>query len=122
MNANGVSLTTVQELMNCVAGGRILDAMNRYYDPSVTMQENANPPCAGLAANIEREKAFVASIREWRGLQIKAMAVNDDVSFIEYTIDFVNTSGIPMHNEQVSVARWKNGKIIHERFYYDSGH
>lgn len=23
--------------------------------------------------------------------------------------------------EQVAVARWKNGKIVHERFYYDTG-
>lgn len=23
--------------------------------------------------------------------------------------------------DTVSVAKWKNGKIIHERFYYDSG-
>jgi hypothetical protein len=23
--------------------------------------------------------------------------------------------------EQVVVAKWKNGKIVHERFYYDTG-
>ncbi len=23
--------------------------------------------------------------------------------------------------EQVSVAKWKNGKIVHERFYYGTG-
>jgi len=23
--------------------------------------------------------------------------------------------------EQVVVSRWKNGKIVHERFYYDTG-
>jgi hypothetical protein len=26
-----------------------------------------------------------------------------------------------MHMEQVAVARWKHGKIVHERFYYDTG-
>jgi hypothetical protein len=26
-----------------------------------------------------------------------------------------------VHLEQVSVAKWKNGKIVHERFYYDTG-
>jgi hypothetical protein len=26
-----------------------------------------------------------------------------------------------VHMEQVVVAKWKNGKIVHERFYYDSG-
>lgn len=31
------------------------------------------------------------------------------------------TDGVPVHVEQVSVAKWKNGKIAHERFYYDTG-
>jgi hypothetical protein len=28
---------------------------------------------------------------------------------------------VPVHLEQVAVAKWKNGKIVHERFYYDTG-
>ena len=26
-----------------------------------------------------------------------------------------------MRLEQVSVAKWRDGKIVHERFYYDTG-
>jgi len=26
-----------------------------------------------------------------------------------------------VHMEQVVVAKWRNGKIVHERFYYDTG-
>jgi len=30
-------------------------------------------------------------------------------------------SGKPVHVEQVAVARWRDGKIVHERFYYNMG-
>jgi len=43
------------------------------------------------------------------------------VTFYECSLDFIATSGQPVHMEQVVVARWKNGKIVHERFYYDTG-
>jgi ketosteroid isomerase-like protein len=36
-------------------------------------------------------------------------------------MEFVATSGQPVRLEQVSVAKWKNGKIVSERFYYDTG-
>jgi hypothetical protein len=47
--------------------------------------------------------------------------VGDNVTFYECTIDFIATTGQPVHMEQVSVAKWKNGKIVHERYYYDTG-
>lgn len=120
--SNQPTLATLQEIMNHVAEGKIIEAMEKFYDRDVAMQENLKPPCNGLAANIEREKAFLASVKEWKALQVHALAVNGDHSFIEYGFDFINTAGQPVHYQQVSVCRWKNGKIIHERFYYDTGH
>jgi ketosteroid isomerase-like protein len=85
------------------------------------MQDNANPPTKGLAANIEREKQFLNGVKEWKGFEVTASAVGDNVTFYECSLDFVATSGQPVHMEQVVVTRWKDGKIIHERFYYDTG-
>ena len=95
--------------------------MSESYDKDTKMQENANPPTVGLAANIEREKQFMSGVKEWKGFNVTATGVGDGVTFYESTIDFIATSGQPVHLEQVSVARWKNGKIVHERYYYDSG-
>ena len=110
----------VADLLRYIQGGRIIEAMNEFYADDTVMQENRNTPTRGLAANIEREKQFLAQVKEWRGFEVKATAVQGDVSFIESTMDFVATSGAEVHLEQVSVARWQNGKIVHERFYYDS--
>jgi hypothetical protein len=36
------------------------------------MQENANPPAVGQAANVEREKQFMSGVKEWKGFTVTA--------------------------------------------------
>ena len=85
------------------------------------MQENANPSTKGLGANIEREKQAISGVKELNGLTVTVSSVGDNVTFYESTSDFVTPGGVSGHVEQISVAKWKNGKIVHERFYYDTG-
>jgi ketosteroid isomerase-like protein len=125
MKGAGMSTQNLQQRLHDLFGyvnqGKIIEAMNEFYDQDTAMQENANPPTKGLAANIEREKQFLNGVKEWKGFNVTASAVGDNVTFYECTIDFIATTGQPVHMEQVSVAKWKNGKIIHERYYYDTG-
>lgn len=120
-----MSTTNLQQRLNDLFGfirqGKIIEAMNEFYDKETVMQDNANPPTKGLAANIEREKQFLNGVKEWKGFEVIASAVGDNVTFYECSLDFVATSGQPVHMEQVVVTSWKDGKIIHERFYYDTG-
>jgi hypothetical protein len=120
-----MSTANLQQRLNDLFGyiqqGKIIEAMNEFYDKDTVMQENTNPPTKGLAANIEREKQFMSAVKELRGFIVTASGVGDNVTFYESTSDFVTTGGVPGHIEQVSVAKWKNGKIVHERFYYDTG-
>ena len=120
-----MSLTNLQQRLNDLFGyirqGKIIEAMNEFYDKDTVMQDNANPPTKGLAANVEREKQFLSGVKEWKGFTVTASGVGDNVTFYECSLDFIATSGQPVHMEQVVVAKWKNGKIVHERFYYDTG-
>ena len=111
----------LNDLFGYIRQGKIIEAMNEFYDKDTVMQDNANPPTKGLAANIEREKQFMSGVKEWKGFNVTASAVGDNVTFYECSLDFIATSGQPVHMEQVVVAKWKNGKIVHERFYYDTG-
>jgi len=111
----------LQELLNYIRQGKVVEAMNEFYDTDTEMQENANPATKGLAANIEREKQFMSGVKEWKGFNVTALGVGDNVTFYEATADYITTNGQAMHLEEVSVAKWKNGKIVHERFYYDTG-
>jgi ketosteroid isomerase-like protein len=111
----------LQGLLDHIRNGKVIEAMNEFYDRDTVMQDNANPSTKGLAANIEREKQFLNGVKEWKGFNVKASAAGDNVTFYECTMDFIATNGQPVHMEQVSVAKWNNGKIVRERFYYDTG-
>jgi hypothetical protein len=111
----------LNDLFGYIRQGKIIEAMNEFYEKDIVMQDNANPPTKGLAANIEREKQFLSGVKEWKGFDVTASAVGDKVTFYECSLNFIATSGQPVHMEQVVVAKWKNGKIVHERFYYDTG-
>ncbi|MEL7474408.1 MAG: nuclear transport factor 2 family protein [Planctomycetota bacterium] len=114
----------VNGLIEHMKTGKILEAMEAFYADNTSMQENSNAPTVGLAANIEREKQFLASVKEWKSLSVSAVAVEETgpdsgVAFIEYDFDFISTEDQPVRYEQVTVQHWNNGKIERERFYHE---
>jgi ketosteroid isomerase-like protein len=111
----------VQQLIACAERWQILDAMNEFYDEGVVMQENLNPPTVGLAANIERERAFVASIATVNEMRAQAVVVDGDRAVINWRQDLVTTDGQRLYFDQLSFQLWKDGKIVSERFVYDPG-
>jgi ketosteroid isomerase-like protein len=113
----------VRELLSYVQQGRIVDAMYEFYAPEVTMQENNNPPTVGLEANVEREKKFVASVRQWKRFDVNAVAVDParGVAFVQSELEFEGVDGKSYRTDQVAVQTWRDGKIVNEKFYYDTG-
>ena len=113
----------VEQLKEYINEGRILEAMDEFYHQDVVMQENSEEPTRGLAANIEREKEFLSIVSQWNWTKWHATAVSEtpdgeNVSFVEYSFEFVNTQGETVVYEQATVQRWRDGKIISERFYH----
>jgi len=98
--------------------GKSMEAFEQYYADDVVMQENTDEPTVGKAANRTREQAFLGMVEEFHGVELLGSAVSGDLSFSEWMFDS-KIKGMPrtkMH--QVAVRRWKNGKIVHERFYH----
>jgi hypothetical protein len=110
--------TAERELNALLQAGRVIDAVERYYHDDVSMQENLAPPMVGKAANLEREKAFFGTSKI-NHLKLLGSAVAGDVSFSEWDIDIVLGNGYNVKMTQVAARRWKDGKVVHERFYYD---
>ena len=108
----------LEELFSYIREGRILDAIKDFYAVDVVMQENTQPPTMGRAANLERERQFLSTVKEWKSFEILSKAVGDDVTFYETAMDWIATDDTPVHVEQTVVAKWRDGKIIHERFYH----
>ncbi|MEL6328588.1 MAG: nuclear transport factor 2 family protein [Planctomycetota bacterium] len=112
----------INELLEYVRQGKIMDAMKEFYAEDSVMTEPAYGATNGLAANLEREQKFVDSVAEFKRFDTPAVAIDGDTSVYENVMDWVGKDGKDYHVEQVVVAKWNaDGKIVHERFYYDRG-
>jgi len=121
MTATDTSLkTSVDRLIALMNEGKILEAFETFYADTVTMQENSEPPTEGKATNLEREKRFLASVKEWNWTKWHTVVVDEaqGVAVLEYAFQFVNTEGQTVTYEQASVQRWEGGQIVRERFYH----
>ena len=108
----------VDTLNTMIQQGRIMEAMNEFYADDVVMSENDGEPTVGLAANLEREQAFVNNT-QWHGLELKDVVVDGDTSMVRWWMDFTNPGyGGRLAFTQVAYQRWVEGKIAEERFYY----
>ncbi len=112
----------IQEALNdlnrLVLEGKALEAFDHYYHDDVVMQENENIPTQGKAANRKREVEFYSAVKEFRGATVKKIAIGENLSMAEWHYDYTHKDWGVRNYTQISVQQWKDGKIIHEKFYY----
>jgi ketosteroid isomerase-like protein len=107
-----------EEIKTLVLQGQAMEAFEKYYGDDVVMQENEQPPTVGKEANRQREQEFFAKITEFRGLKLKNVAFGDNVIISEWFADYTHADWGKRTYQQVSVQQWRDGKVVHERFYY----
>jgi ketosteroid isomerase-like protein len=108
----------VDDLNARILEGDILGAFEEYYAEDVVMEEGDDRR-EGKEANREYEEQFVNAIQEFRAAEVKAVAVNeeDGVAFVEWYMDFTLDGVGDVEQKQTAVQYWKDGQIVHEKFY-----
>jgi ketosteroid isomerase-like protein len=106
------------DLNQAILAGDIVNAFEKYYANDVVMRENDSEPFVGKEVNRKREQDFMNSIEQFHGAKLLAEAVNGDVCFSEWEYEVTFKGGKRVKLQQVASRRWKNGQIVHERFYY----
>src|SRR3989344_8141277 len=99
------------ELNDMILKGKLMDAFEKFYDDSVIMQENDDPPTKGKSANREREMKMMSMIEQFHGAKLNSVAFGDDVVMAEWTFDMAMKGMGRVKRNQVSVQHWKNGGI-----------
>jgi len=107
-----------QALNQAILSGKALEAFEQYYAEDVVMQENSDEPRRGKDVNRKAEQEFFSSLESFNDGKLLSSAVNGDITFGEWFMDVTFKGGQNAKMSQVAVRRWKNGQIVHERFYY----
>lgn len=108
-----------QQLNQQILAGDALGAFERFYADNVVMQENEEAPRKGKEVNRKFEKEFFGTVEQLHGGKVLGSAVNGETSFSEWEYDVTFKGGQRVTLKQVSVRRWSNGKVVHEKFYYN---
>ena len=109
----------VLDLIRLVENGQMLEAIKTYYSQDVVMQENVSPPSVGFAANFAREAAFYGSLRSAK-FTLVSMVIEDDRAVLNWVFDYITGDGQQYHMDEIAIQTWRGGKIVHERFVYDT--
>ena len=109
--------TNVDQLNQMILEGKILDAFDKFYANDVVMQDNNYPAREGKEVTRQYEEAFVNGLTEFRGAKVVNSIISDDLAVTEWWMDYTHKDYGVRNYTQLAVQRWKNGKIVEEKFY-----
>lgn len=119
-------MPTVERVRDFIAraeAGEFISAIEDFYHPDASMQENLGETGAtfrrGREALIAGERGALERM-DIRARKVERFAVNGDHVFINWQFEMTPRSGGPMRLfDEVSMQVWRGDRIAVERFYYD---
>ncbi len=108
----------IDDLNKMVLEGNMMEAFENYYSDDVVMQETNMEPVIGKDANREREKQWLEGITEFRNAKVLNTTVGDNVTMVEWFMDYSHKEYGDVKMQQIAVQTWKDGKIVKEMFYH----
>ena len=110
---------TVEAFIADVTTGRFVEAMEAYYRPDATAQENNDPPRVGLEAMIANERRTLAMFASVRAQAVGPALIEGDRVAINWIFEFDHPAGIRLRLDEIALQVWQGDRIASERFYYD---
>mgnify|MGYP006269609105 FL=1 len=109
-----------QDIYHKLGQGQLLTAFDEYYHDDVVMTEPRGTR-EGKPACRDYEVKFLESVKEFHNLDITAVTSDEEnnITMVESAMDVTFQDGNRANMEQIAVQKWQDGKIIHERFYYE---
>lgn len=108
-----------RQLNELILAGRTMDAFERFYADDIVIQENTEPPVVGKAPNQLREQAFFNAVERFERIELLGSAVGVDLTYSEWVFELVLRDGRRLTMSEVVARRWREGLVVHERFYFN---
>ena len=112
-------LTKANEVVELLAVGKFIEAMENYLADDVQLFEGNNPAKVGKAFCLAEEQKLLDTVTAFHGYTVTSgPAVKGDTTFYEAVMEFDTNDGTQHKFEQVVRTQWKDGKIVNERYYH----
>ena len=95
------------------------DAIEEFYAPHATMQENDLPPRVGRDVLLANERAVLARARSVKSKCVRPVFVNGDRVVVRWIFEFEFKDNTRIRMEELAYQRWEGERIAEEKFFYD---
>ncbi len=122
---SGSLLEKTVRMIEGLKEGRFIEGMEEFYADDAINEEPTGARIVGKSAIIENEREVLANVATFHGAEIRSFGVGEDdgngngTTFAEYKLTVDMKDGSRFNPDQVQVTRWRGGKAVHIKFYYD---
>ncbi len=109
----------VQAFVALVEAGRYVEALEQFYHPHATMQDNQGEPRVGRERLIADEQATMARFARMQTDPVTDLLIDGDKVVIRWRFTFTPPQGPAVTMEELTLQRWEGDRIAEERFFFD---
>jgi hypothetical protein len=113
------SRETLERFIAAVEANDHVGAIERFYAPGASMQENESEPRRGREALAAHERAVLARMRSVRSRCVRPVFVDGDHVVVRWIFEFESLEGATRRMEELALQRWEGDLIVEEKFFYD---
>ncbi|GGC75081.1 nuclear transport factor 2 family protein [Chelatococcus reniformis] len=110
---------TVETFMAAVESGDYIGAIERFYDPAASMQENNDPPRAGRDLLVEGERKVMGAFKSIVARRLAPPLIGAELVAIRWAFVFTPFEGPPFELDEIAFQTWRGERIVEEKFFYD---
>ena len=110
---------TLERLIARVEQNAFAEAIEEFYTPDSSMQENESAPRVGREQNAERERKVMARVKKVQSWCVRPVLVQGDHVVVRWIFRFEWLDGTVTRMEELSWQRWEGERIAEEQFFYD---
>jgi hypothetical protein len=110
---------TLETFIARVEANAHVQAVEEFYTPGATMQENQLPPRVGRDAHAANERRIMAMVKTMTSTCVRPVFVSGDRVVIRWVFHFEFPDGSAIDMEELAYQRWEGERIAEETFFYD---
>jgi hypothetical protein len=113
------SQETLEKFIATVESNDHIKALEDFYTPDATMQENLGEPRRGRDAHVANERKVLGRAKSLTSTCVRPAFVNGDNVVIRWIFEFTWQDGTVTRMEEIAWQRWEGEKVAEETFFYD---
>ena len=113
------TIETLEDFVTMVEANQHVEAVERFYTPNATLQDNQSFETRGKDKQIENEKNLLLRIKKMYSECIRPYFIKDNYVIIKwhFRFEFKNETFIDI--EEIAYQQWNGEQIEKEQFFFD---